>query len=98
MKLKVKSTENENTDKLDESIIYTVQVGAFTKKLNPESSFFNGETFDFEKQTDNFYKYFIGRFNSIGKAVEERKRLESKFRGAFVVGIKNGQVIDIKKR
>jgi len=96
--MKLKSTENEKTDKLDEGIIYTVQVGAFTKKLNPESSFFKGETFDFEKQKDNFYKYFIGRFDSLEKAVEERKRLEPKFRGAFVVAIKDGQVIDINKR
>ena len=98
MKLKLKSSENEKTDKLDEGIIYTVQVGAFTKKVSTESSFFKGETFDFEKQIDNFYKYFIGRFNSLEKAVEERKRLESKFGGAFVVGIKNGQVTDIYEK
>jgi N-acetylmuramoyl-L-alanine amidase len=75
-----------------------VQVGAFTRKVNPESSFFKGETFDFEKQINNFYKYFIGRFSSLDKAIEERKRLEKKFRGAFVVGIKNGRVIDINER
>jgi hypothetical protein len=98
MKLKLRSSDKEKTDELDEGLIYSVQVGAFTRKVNPESSFFKGETFDFEKQINNFYKYFIGRFSSLDKAIEERKRLEKKFRGAFVVGIKNGRVIDINER
>jgi hypothetical protein len=91
-----KSTTDEDKTEAEDDYFYTVQVGAFSKPVDPESSFFKGETFDFEKQIDNLYKYYIGRFDSLEKAVEARKKLEVQFKGAFVVAFDNGKMIYIE--
>ncbi|WP_297088642.1 hypothetical protein [uncultured Draconibacterium sp.] len=75
--------------------IYTVQVGAFSKQLSPDSPFFKGRGFDFEKQIDNFYKYFMGRFKNLDEAKRFKKELETEFRSAYVVVIKGGKVLQI---
>jgi hypothetical protein len=94
--LKIKSTTDEDKTEAEDDYFYTVQIGAFSKPVDPASSFFKGESFDFEKQIDNLYKYYIGRFDSPEKAVEARKKLELKFKGAFVVAFDNGEMIYIE--
>jgi hypothetical protein len=96
IKLTNKPTVDNNKPKAKDDYFYTVQIGAFSKPVDPESSFFRGESFDFEKQIDNLYKYYIGRFVSLEKAVEARKKLEMKFQGAFVVAFDNGKMIYIE--
>lgn len=76
-------------------VIYTVQIGAFPKKLNSDSSFLNGYHFDFEKQINKLYTYFIGRFSSQEEANKLKEKLSVQFKGAFVVAFKNDKLIDI---
>ncbi|RIH64045.1 carboxypeptidase regulatory-like domain-containing protein [Mariniphaga sediminis] len=103
--LKVKSiqknsSENEREEKLEpiSRIFYSVQVGAFEKKLSRESDYFGDEPYDFEKQIDNLHKYFIGRYVTYKEALEARKRLEKKFRNPFVAKFENDQFIQIEYR
>ena len=94
--LKTKSMAVEDKTEAEDDYFYTVQIGAFSKPVDPASSFFKGESFDFEKQIDNLYKYYIGRFDSLEKAIEARKKLEVQFKGAFVVAFDNGKMIYIE--
>jgi hypothetical protein len=81
--------------KKEDEIIYSIQIGSFSKKLPANSSYFKGYSFDIEKQIDNFYKYFIGRHSSLREAIDEKNKLKSKFKGAFVVEFKNNKLVKI---
>ena len=78
-------------------IWFSVQVAAFSNSLeiNPEN--FNGESGIFEGKDDGIHRYFSGRFDSLEKAREEKKRLQPKFSGAFVVAFREGELISVKK-
>ncbi|MGM0621984.1 MAG: carboxypeptidase-like regulatory domain-containing protein, partial [Bacteroidota bacterium] len=91
-----KTSSDENKAEPEDEFFYSVQIGAFSKPVDSNSSFFGDESFDFEKQIDNLYKYYIGRFDSLEKAMEERKKIESKFKGAFAVAFDNGKMIYIE--
>lgn len=79
-----------------EESFYSIQIGAFRKKLKPDARFLKGLQFDFEKEIDNLNKYFIGKFVSPGEAQKELKQLQQKFRGAFIVRFENGELVKQK--
>jgi hypothetical protein len=92
VKQPVKTTvapETETSQSPTQKIYYSVQIGAFKRKIKPNSPFFKGETIEFEKHIDNLHKYFIGNFDRYEEAEKERERLSKKFNGAFVVTFKN---------
>lgn len=79
----------------NDEIFYSVQIGAFARRPDPQSVFFRGRKFDFERQINNLHKYFIGRFESLEKAIQKKEKLESDFPDAFVVAFKKGELIFI---
>ncbi len=76
-----------------DSVYYSVQVGAFRRRQTSQSRFFSRKHFDFEKQIDNMYKYFIGRYSTFDEAKKERARLETEFRNPFIVKFKNDTIV-----
>ena len=72
---------------------YSVQIGAFKNKLKPGSRFFKGEKFYFEKEINNLHKYFIGKFDTLEKAKQEKKRLDLKFKSTIIVTFKNNSAL-----
>lgn len=77
---------------------YAIQIASFSKRVNIQSPFFAGQGFVFEKQIDNFYKYFVGRYVNLKDAIEERNSLRLKYKGAFVVAFKNNKLVQIKNQ
>lgn len=76
-------------------IFYSVQIGAFAEKLSPDNFLLQGQRFDFEKQLNNLYKYFVGRFSTLEDAIKAGEELKKKFKGACVVSFKNDKLIYI---
>ena len=89
----VKTVTPPSSDSQKKSIAtatyYSVQIGAFKNKLKPGSQFFKGEKFYFEKEINNFHKYFIGKFDTLEKAKQEKKRLDLKFKSTIIVTFKD---------
>jgi hypothetical protein len=46
-----------------------------------------------EKKSGSGYKYLIGVTDDYNEAMKLRKTLSRTFKGAFVVGLKNGEII-----
>lgn len=88
---KVSPKKQKTTDE----ILYTIQIGAFSKRLDKESSFFKGNSFDYEKHINNLYKYYIGEYRSKAEADKMMEKLREQYRGAFVVAVKNDRIIYI---
>lgn len=87
------SSQEKQINQNNDSVFYSIQIGAFRKRVKTNSRFFKGEQFDFEKEINNLNKYYIGRFETYDEALEEKGRLATKFRGAFIVVFKNDQLI-----
>jgi hypothetical protein len=91
--IKLTSAQKVETEEKENKLIYTIQIGVFSKKVNPNSSFFKGRSFDYEIQINNFYKYCIGKFENLNEARKEEEKLKKEFGDAFLVALKNGKVI-----
>lgn len=89
--------ENVEEDTARPVVYYSVQIGAFENRQTNDSSYFEEQPFDFEKQTGYLYKYFIGKFPSLTDAEKERKRLENFYENPFVVKFENERPIQIEK-
>ncbi len=92
---KANTIVSSKTADKSETIFYTVQIGTFSERKAASSSFFKGKSFDMERQINNLYKYFIGRFSSQSEAREMKEELANDFEGAFVVAFKNDKLIYI---
>lgn len=93
--LKIPSSKKINSPLTSDTIYYSIQIGAFKNRVNPNSKFFKGKPFDFEKQFNNFYKYFIGKFSSYEEAMQNIEKIRSKYKGAFVVGFINNKLLNL---
>ena len=96
VKKEIQTTDNviEN-DRMDieenaDTLFYSIQIAAFSKKQNNDSGFFANQHFDFECQTGTMYKYFVGKYKTLSDAKKERERLSTEFRNPFIVVFKNG--------
>ena len=76
---------------------YTVQIGAFRRKLNNSSEFLSGHVFYFEKQIDNFHKYFVGKFDTYDKAKKELEVLSARYKHAFIVVVNKDKILSVKE-
>jgi hypothetical protein len=94
--IKLKTGQKIKKNQTKDSLYYSVQIGAFRRKLKNNSRFFKGEQFVFEKQINNLHKYYIGNFSTYNEASKEKDRLNSRFKKAFVVVIINDKVLSLK--
>lgn len=86
-------TEISGTD--DNGLFYTVQVLALTRQPSAIPVKYKEEKNMVQKQIGGFAKFFVGQYDSYASAVTRKNSLKSKFKDAFVVAIRNGEVIQI---
>ncbi len=72
---------------------YTIQIGAFRYKLDAGSNFLSGHVFYFEKQIDNFHKYFVGKYKTLDEAEKELKELSGRYKNAFIVVVNKEKIM-----
>jgi N-acetylmuramoyl-L-alanine amidase len=79
------------------TIYFAVQIMALKRKMEIAPKNFKGEKNIFIVETKEINRYYSGKFDSIEKAQTEMKRLQNKYRGAFVVAFENNELISVKK-
>jgi len=92
-----KPATEEKKEAKTQDIYYSVQIAASKKSLETTPSNFQGEKNIFKQNNGKVYKYFSGKFYSYEEAVDEKDRLQKKFRDAFVVAFENDILISVKK-
>ena len=90
----VKAVENPTSSN---AISFRVQIAttATQKALIPDN--FNGHTDISEIVEPDRYKYCVGDFNNYNDAVIYRKKIESEYPDAFVVGIKDNKILPLQQ-
>lgn len=78
------------------TVYYSVQVGAFKRKITKDDDYFKEAPYDFEKQMDSLYKYFIGKYPTLNEAINEQKRLKNTYKNPFVVKFENERLIQFE--
>jgi N-acetylmuramoyl-L-alanine amidase len=84
---KVIATEN--------SIYYSVQIGANTTPIDPVASNFKGLKNVRREKTDKYYRYYFGNEKTIEKITAELQQIKQKFPQAFIVSFVNGQRVPL---
>lgn len=80
-------------NKSDTAITYHIQIMSVGKKLKSNAPDFKGErnvSFVLEK---GLYKYYVGSYQSREEALQNLENVRNKFKGAFVIGIKEGVIV-----
>lgn len=84
---KRKATEN--------SIYYSVQIGANTTPIDPVASNFKGLKNVRREKTDKYYRYYFGNESTIEKITVELQQIKQKFPQAFIVSFVNGKRVPL---
>ncbi len=88
--IKEKSSEN--------SIYYSVQIGANTTPIEPVASNFKGLKNVRREKTDKYYRYYFGNEIALDKITSELQQIKQKFPQAFIVSFIDGQRIPLDVR
>jgi N-acetylmuramoyl-L-alanine amidase len=79
------------------NVSFSIQVAASVKRLETTPSNFKGEKNIFRIGAGNIHRYYLGKFDTYEKALEEKARLEKKFPDSFIVAFENDKLITLKK-
>lgn len=79
----------------ENSIYYTVQIGANTTPIDPVASNFKGLKNVRREKTDKYYRYYSGNESTIEKITVELKQIKQKFPQAFIVSFVDGKRVPL---
>lgn len=80
-----------------EEITFMVQISSSATKTEIKPSNFRGITDVYELPSQGRYKYVTGKFTEYEDAVRRRKELKGIYPDAFVIAVKNDQVIPLQQ-
>lgn len=93
------STDTSTVEKATQpsGVYYSVQIAASTTSVEPLPSNFKGIANIRREKSDKYYRYFVGRENSVNEIIPVWEQIRKKFPSSFVVSFKNGvrSIIDL---
>ncbi|RPH75746.1 N-acetylmuramoyl-L-alanine amidase [bacterium] len=78
-------------------VTFKVQIAASVKRFPLNSTLFKGEKDVKEFRVGNMYKYAIGSSNSFENIISYSKEVREKFPDAFVIAVRNNQIIPLRE-
>lgn len=82
---------------IKDEITFKVQIGSSRNRIPIDSDFFKGITNVEVFESDGLFKYVVGNASSVEEVSAFRKELTSTFPDAFVVAIRQGNLISLKE-
>jgi N-acetylmuramoyl-L-alanine amidase len=87
--------QNENEVKTSK-VYYCVQIGASTTSLDPTPANFKGLKNVHRDKIDKYYRYYVGKEDTLKNAESILLQVKTKFPQAFIVSFVNGERVLIK--
>ncbi len=84
-------------ENIEKRIGFRVQVSSSGSLIPPESEYFKGLDDIEVYESDGLYKYVTGYATTLDEIREKRKKINEKFPDAFIVAVKNGQLIPLRE-
>lgn len=97
LKNSIKHLSKPMNPNIHNQVYFSVQIMALKRNLPPTPEYFKGELLIFKIEFPEINRYFSGKFASLQEAGVEKERLANIFKNAFVVAIKDNELISIKK-
>jgi N-acetylmuramoyl-L-alanine amidase len=89
--------ESNAKNEVPEDIYFKVQVLVSGKQIEDPDTHFSEYSDIKEFRTGKWYKYSVGKSYSYDEIEEYCKKVRLEYPDAFIVGIKNGEIINVKK-
>ena len=86
-----------STTSVHDKILFAVQVAASNCSIRIIPKDLKSRQVIHEKKIGPVYKYFSGNFDNLNQASAEKKKLQAKFPGAFIVAFKGGEPIPLSQ-
>lgn len=84
-------------DQNNNTVTFMVQIAASKKQLEPTDPIFSDyHNIELLVKEDS-YKYMVGNFKSYNQASEYSKDIQKKYPGAFVIAVKNHEIIPLRE-
>ncbi len=95
----VRTQQNQDESELpEESLVYfMVQITTSNKSIPLDSDLFSGLKNVSEFRTENYYKYATGKAGTYSEAAELRKQIQQRFKDAFIISVRSGEIIPLKE-
>lgn len=77
-------------------VFFMVQITSSNKPVPLNSQLFEGLEPVSEFRTDGFFKYATGENLTYSQAAELRNRIKNRFRDAFIIAVRDGEIIPMK--
>ena len=74
-------------------VTYHIQILSVGKQLKRNAPDLKGESGAQFVQEGRLYKYYLGKYSTREAAVKDLERVRRKFKGAFVISIRDGQIV-----
>ena len=87
---------NDSTQPGANNIFFSVQIASLSNPVEMNATNFKGENEIFMQNQGQVYRYFSGKFKTAQHARDEQKRLQNKFKGAFVVAFVNNELVTVE--
>jgi N-acetylmuramoyl-L-alanine amidase len=81
----------------DPPLYFKVQISSSSNEIPLDSDIFKNFTNVEEFKTNNAYKYAVGKKIKYDDIVEYSKLVKNKYPDAFIIAIKNGEIISIQE-
>ena len=91
---KATADEGKRADNQKSKVVYAVQIMATPKRLQSSASHFKGRKDVRFVQENGLYKYYVGGWDTKQQAQQNLPQIAKLFKGAFVIGVKEGKIVD----
>ena len=96
--IKNKRNETDKSDSIKRSLVYfKVQIASSSSQLSLDSEIFKEYDNPEEFSINNTYKYAVGIKSKYEDIVEYCKRVKIKYPDAFIIAVKEGQIISVQQ-
>lgn len=87
----------ETPAQAEENLYFSVQIMALKKKMEPTPANFNGLKNVFRVDSNDYSRYYSGKYNTLKEAELQQQVVQKKYASAFVVAFRNNELISVKK-
>lgn len=94
-KTAVETDQSSTTN--DSDIHFSIQIMALKNKLETTPDNFKGEKNIYMIESKKINRYYSGKFKTLEAAETEQKRIQTKYKNAFIVAFDNNKSISLKK-
>jgi N-acetylmuramoyl-L-alanine amidase len=92
----VKKVKDNSTGDNSSNVVFMVQITSGTNSVPLNSQLFEGLESVTEFKADNYFKYATGNNLSYSEAAELRNKIKTRFKDAFIIAVKDGEIIPMK--